>query len=65
MPKSVRARFGFELLARVNSGFGIVHRDSIKLEWIEEFLAVPGLTEGHFWRIEQTAVRVVQLSVRS
>jgi hypothetical protein len=52
--EAVRARLGYELLARVNSGFGIVHRDSIKLEWIEEFLALPGLTEGHFWRIEQT-----------
>lgn len=52
--EAVRERFGFELLDRVNSGFGIVHRDSIRLEWIEEFLAVPGLAEGHFWRIEQT-----------
>jgi hypothetical protein len=52
--ETVRNRLGFELLARVNSGFGIVHRDSMRLEWIEEFLAVPGLAEGHFWRIEQT-----------
>lgn len=52
--EAVRSRFGFELLDRVNSGFGIVHRDSMKLEWIEEFLALPGLAEGHFWRIEQT-----------
>jgi hypothetical protein len=52
--EAVKARLGFELLARVNSGFGIVHRDSIRFEWIEEFLALPGLTEGHFWRIEQT-----------
>lgn len=52
--EAVQTRLGFELLARVNSGFGIVHRDSIRLEWIEEFLALPGLTEGHFWRIEQT-----------
>lgn len=52
--EAVRTRLGFELVARVNSGFGIVHRDSMKLEWIEEFLALPGLTEGHFWRIEQT-----------
>src|SRR5262245_57168963 len=51
---AVRARLGHDLLARVNTGFGIVHHDSIKLEWIEEFLALPGLTEGHFWRIEQT-----------
>jgi hypothetical protein len=33
---------------------GLVHRDSIRLEWLEDFLSVPGLTEGHFWRIEQT-----------
>lgn len=52
--EAVRDRLGRELLARVNSGFGIVHRDSMKLEWIEEFLAYPGLAVGHFWRIEQT-----------
>src|SRR6185312_14095813 len=52
--EAVQARFGYELLARVNSGFGIVHRDSMKLEWIEEYLAVPRLAHGHFWRIEQT-----------
>ena len=51
---AVRTRLGCQLLARVNTGFGIVHRDSIKLEWIEELLALPGLTEGHFWRMEQT-----------
>jgi hypothetical protein len=51
---AVRTRLGFELLARVNSGFGVIHQDSMKLEWIEEFLAIPGLAEGHFWRIEQT-----------
>ena len=52
--EAVRSRLGFELLARVNSGFGIVHRDSLRLAWIEEFLALPGLADGHFWRIEQT-----------
>lgn len=52
--EAVRTRLGFELLARVNSGFGVIHRDSMKLEWIEEFLALPGLVDGHFWRIEQT-----------
>jgi hypothetical protein len=52
--EAVRDRLGVKLLARVNSGFGIIHRDSMKLEWIEEFLDVPGLANGHFWRIEQT-----------
>ena len=40
--------------ARVNSGFGLIHRDSMRWDWIEEFLALPGLVDGHFWRIEQT-----------
>ena len=39
--------------ARFNSGLGVIHRDSLKLEWIEEFLEFPGIL-GHFWRIEQT-----------
>lgn len=52
--EAVRTQLDFELLARVNSGFGVIHRDSMRLGWIEEFLAVPGLAEGHFWRIEQT-----------
>jgi hypothetical protein len=53
-PTVVRTRAGFELLPRVNSGFGLVHRESIRWEWIEEFLALPGMLDGHFWRIEQT-----------
>jgi hypothetical protein len=53
-PEAVRARFGHQLVPRVNSGFGLVHRDSIRWEWTEEFLALPGILDGHFWRIEQT-----------
>ena len=53
-PEEVRARFGHQLLPRVNSGFGLVHRNSICWEWTEEFLALPGILDGHFWRIEQT-----------
>lgn len=53
-PGDVRARFGFELHPKVNSGLGLVHRDSMRLDWIEEFLSLPGITAGHFWRIEQT-----------
>jgi hypothetical protein len=51
---AVRARFGHQLVPRVNSGFGLVHRDSIRWEWMEEFLTLPGILDGHFWRIEQT-----------
>lgn len=45
---------GFEIAEDVNSGFGVVQKESMPLEWIEEFLAIPGLLDGHFWRIEQT-----------
>ena len=53
-PNVVRTYFGPRLLPRVNSGFGLVHRDSIRWEWTEEFLALPGILDGHFWRVEQT-----------
>ena len=53
-PDAVRARIGHELLPCVNSGLGLVHRDSVRWDWTEEFLALPGILAGHFWRIEQT-----------
>jgi hypothetical protein len=53
-PDKVRACIGHPLLSNVNSGLGLVHRDSIRWDWTEEFLALPGILEGHFWRIEQT-----------
>jgi hypothetical protein len=53
-PTIVRLCTRLELLPRVNSGLGLVHRDSIRWEWTEEFLALPGMLDGHFWRIEQT-----------
>lgn len=43
-----------DLKPDINSGFGLVHRPSIRWSWIEEFLALPGIRDGHFWRIEQT-----------
>lgn len=51
---AVRPLIGHELVACFNSGLGLAHRNSLRLEWIEEFLALPGILEGHFWRIEQT-----------
>ena len=43
-----------EVLPGINSGLGLVHRDSIHWDWIEEYLGLPGMHDGHFWRIEQT-----------
>jgi hypothetical protein len=45
---------GVALLPRFNSGLGAIHRQSLRLDWLEEFLGLPGILEGHFWRIEQT-----------
>ena len=55
-PEEVRARIGHELLPRINSGLGLIHRGSIRHDWCEEFLGLPGILEGHFWRIEQTLI---------
>jgi hypothetical protein len=53
-PDEVRQQIGHELLPRVNTGLGLVHRNSIRWDWTEEFLALPNMLKGHFWRIEQT-----------
>lgn len=45
---------GHDVAARFNSGLGLAHRNSLRLDWIEEFLALPGILDGHFWRMEQT-----------
>lgn len=47
------AQAGVALLERFNSGLGLIHKQSLRLDWLEEFLALPGVL-GHFWRIEQT-----------
>ena len=52
-PAEVRARLGLQLPERFNSGLGVIHRDSLRLDWLEEFLGLPGVL-SHFWRIEQT-----------
>ncbi|MEM9156273.1 MAG: hypothetical protein AAGB13_14760 [Cyanobacteria bacterium P01_F01_bin.33] len=52
-PAIVKDKMGVEVKERVNSGLGLVHKDSLRLDWIEEFLALPDII-GHFWRIEQT-----------
>ena len=50
----LRALVDHQLPSRINSGLGLVHRDSLRWDWIEDYLAIPALAAGHFWRIEQT-----------
>jgi hypothetical protein len=52
-PKVVKEKAGFEMIERFNSGCGLIHKESLNLDWIEEFLSLPDMI-GHFWRIEQT-----------
>ena len=52
-PTVVKEQMGFELQERFNSGLGLIHQQSLNLDWIEEFLGLPKII-GHFWRIEQT-----------
>jgi hypothetical protein len=52
-PQVVEERLGFEVIDRFNSGLGLIHKASMRLDWIEEFLALPDII-GHFWRVEQT-----------
>ena len=51
--EDARRLAGVELVQRFNSGLGVIHRDSLRFDWVEEFLGLPGVL-GHFWRIEQT-----------
>jgi hypothetical protein len=46
--------FDIELMPCVNSGLGLLNADSLRLDWIEEFLCCDKLRSGHFWLIEQT-----------
>lgn len=47
------ASVGVELRPRLNSGLGLIHRRSLNLAWLEEFLELPNILR-HVWRTEQT-----------
>jgi hypothetical protein len=51
----VEMKFGFSLIERFNSGLGLIHQNSLNVDWIEEFLGLKGIL-SHFWRIEQTLI---------
>ncbi len=53
-PEAAEPLIGHKVQPLINSGFGLIHKDSIRFDWIEEFLALPNILDGHFWRIEQT-----------
>lgn len=52
-PTVVKEKCKFQMVERFNSGLGLIHKESLSLDWLEEFLALPDII-GHFWLIEQT-----------
>ncbi len=52
-PQEASRELGFAVVERFNSGLGLIHKDSLRPDWIERFLELPGIV-GHFWQIEQT-----------
>ena len=52
-PSVVKEQCGVTVVPRFNSGLGLIHKDSIQLDWIEEFLGLPEIL-SHSWRVEQT-----------
>ena len=54
-PARIQPMLDFDFQAPINSGLGLMHRESYQLEWFERWLALPGVI-GHPHRIEQTLV---------
>jgi len=52
-PGAIRPMLDFELPPRINSGLGLIHKTSLRYDWIESFLALPGIL-SHPHQIEQT-----------
>lgn len=52
-PEAAKARYRIDLAPSVNAGLTLVHRASLGLEMLEEFLADPDITSDP-WLIEQT-----------
>ena len=52
---ATRPLLDFDCPPFINSGLGLIHRGSLRLEWIEQFLALPGIL-SHTHQIEQTLI---------
>ena len=52
---ATRPLLDFDCPPRINSGLGLIHKNSLRLDWIEQFLALPGIL-SHSHQIEQTLI---------
>jgi predicted nucleotidyltransferase len=55
-PDAVREQIGHELVPLINVGLGLVHKGSMRPDWCEEFLGLPGLCGSPFWWVEEQTV---------
>lgn len=53
--EATRPLLDFDLPPLINSGLGLIHKSSLRLDWIEEFLTLPGIL-SHTHQIEQTLI---------
>lgn len=54
-PDVLQSLVDFKFPPFINSGLGLIHRGSIRFDWVEEFLALPGIL-SHPHQIEQTII---------
>ena len=52
---TTRPLLDFECPPRINSGLGLIYKNSLRLDWIEHFLSLPGIL-SHSHQIEQTLI---------
>ncbi|HZJ15981.1 MAG TPA: hypothetical protein VFD27_13090 [Chthoniobacteraceae bacterium] len=53
--EKTRALLDFDLPPMINSGLGLLHRASLRFDWVEEFLGLPDIL-SHSHQIEQTLI---------
>ena len=51
--EQVQPLLDFTLPPLINAGLGLIHRGSVRFDWVEEFLVLPGIM-SHSHQIEQT-----------
>ena len=52
---TTRPLLDFECPSRINSGLGLIYKNSLRLDWTEQFLALPDIL-SHSHQIEQTLI---------
>lgn len=54
-PPEIQRYVDFPIVDQINSGLGLLHKDTVRFEAIEQYLRIPGVI-GHHHQIEQTLI---------